>query len=336
MRFPSSRRRARLLRAPVSFAAAAIALLGVARAAHAEPSSTTIEQGYEGGEVQSPRSVGMAGALNATGVSTNGLFLNPANMALARVYHLEAIGAFSPESKRQSYGAAAVDSVLNRGHLAGGASATWSTMDPNGIHRSWTDVRAGMAYPLGDHLAIGATGRYLRVDQSIASGPLGASLASDGTAGKPLFNQITFDAGATLSFTQAFRLGVVGHNLTNPGTSFAPTTLAGGIGYVTRDFAIEGDSMIDFTTYTKTQARFMIGGELFLADHYAVRGGYRYDTGLRTHAASLGLGYVDRKWSVEISSRRDLVADHPSTMFALGLRYFYDAAGIQQDEPDSF
>lgn len=316
--------------------AVAIVLPFVAREAHAEPSTTTIEQGYEMGEVQSPRSVGMAGALNATGVSTNGLFLNPANMALARVYHLEALAAFSPEARRQSYGAAAVDSVLNRGHLAGGISGFWSTMDPSGIHRSWTDVRGGLGYPLGDHFAIGATGRYLRVDQAVASGPLGASYASDGTAGKPLFNQITFDAGATVSFTQELRLGVVGHNLTNPGTSLAPTTMAGGFGYVTHGFAVEGDAMVDFTTYHKTQGRFMGGGEVFIADRYAVRAGYRYDTGLRTHAATAGVGYIDRKWSIEVSGRRDLVADHPSTMVAIGLRYFYDAVGVPADEPDSF
>jgi hypothetical protein len=312
------------------------AVIFAARGASAEPSTTTIEQGYDVGEVQSARSVAMAGALNATGVSTNGLFLNPANMALARVYHLEALAAFSPEARRQSYGAAAVDSVLNRGHLAGGGAVTWSNMDPDGIHRSWTDVRLAMAYPLGEHLAIGATGRYLRVDQALAAGPLGASLASDGTAGKPLFNQLTFDAGATLSFTQALRLGVVGHNLTNPGTSFAPTMLAGGFGYVTQDFAIEGDTMADFTTYSSTKLRFMLGGEVFIADHYAVRGGYRYDAALKTHAGSLGAGYIDRRWSVEVGARHDLVADHPSTMVSIGLRYFYDAMGIQQDEPDSF
>ena len=316
---------------------AASAALFATTAARAEPSTTTIEQGFDGGEVQSPRSVGMAGALNATGVSTNGLFLNPANMALARVYHLEALGAFSPEARRQSYGAAAVDSVLNRWHLAGGGAVNWSTMDPDGIHRSWTDVRVGLAFPLGDHLAIGANGRYLRVDQAIASGPLGASLASDGTAGKPLFNQITFDAGATLSFTQSLRLGVVGHNLTNPGTSFAPTTLAGGLGYITRDFAVEADAQADFTTFASTKMRFMGGGEVFLADHYAIRAGYRYDAGTKVHAASAGLGYIDRKWSIELSARRDVVADHPSTMLSLGLRFFYDAVGgAQGDEPDSF
>ena len=71
----------------------------------------------------------MGGALNALGVSTPALSLNPANMAMARVYHIEALAAFSPEAKRQTYGAAVVDSVLNSNGLAGGVLGSWSEMD---------------------------------------------------------------------------------------------------------------------------------------------------------------------------------------------------------------
>ena len=318
-------------------AAHALAIMIGTAEAHAEPSTTSPEQGYELGEVQSPRAVGMGGALNALGVSTSGLYLNPANMALARVYHFEGLGSFAPEARRQSFGGAIVDSVLNRGHLAGGVGANWTTMDADGIHRSWTDVRAGIGYPLGDYLAVGITGRYLRVDQSIASGPFGQSLVSDGTAGKPIFNQVTFDAGATLSLGESFRASVVGHNLTNPGTGLAPTTVAGGIGYFTRSFAIEGDGLVDFTTWTKTRGRLMAGGEVFLADRYALRGGYRYDDGMKTHAVSAGLGYIDKRWSIELSGRRDVAGDHPATLLTMSLRYFYDSVGgTPADEPDSF
>ena len=150
--------------------APALAIVFAAEVASAEPSTTSPEQGYELGEVQSPRAVGMGGALNALGVSTSGLYLNPANMALARVYHFEGGATFAPEARRQSYGGAVVDSVLNRGHLAGGVGANWSTMDADGIHRSWTDVRAGIGYPLGDYFAVGITGRYLRACRAARAG----------------------------------------------------------------------------------------------------------------------------------------------------------------------
>src|SRR5271165_5964675 len=97
--------------------------------------STSPEQAYDLGEIPSPRPVAMGGALNALGVSTTALYLNPANMPLARVYHIEALAAFSPESSRQTYGAAIVDSLLNTAHLSGGVGGTWSQLDPSGIDR---------------------------------------------------------------------------------------------------------------------------------------------------------------------------------------------------------
>ena len=153
----------------------------------------------------------------------------PCEHALGPRHHLEAIGAYSPESQRYTVGLAIVDSVINTSHLSGGVAATWNEFDPSGVHRVWTDVRGGLAMPLGDYLSFGVMGRWLHVDQAVSAGPFGPSLASDGTAGGPLYNALTFDLGATASLGN-FRLGLVGHNLTNPGTLSAPTTMAGGIG----------------------------------------------------------------------------------------------------------
>ncbi|MDP9000443.1 MAG: hypothetical protein M3O46_10075 [Myxococcota bacterium] len=299
--------------------------------------STSPEQAYDLGEIPNARVLAMGGALNALGVSTASLTLNPANMPMARIYHIEVFGAFSPEAKRQTYGIAVVDSVLNSSRLAGGLVGTWSQMDPDATHRTWTDLRAGLALPVGDHLSLGATGRWLRVEQAVAAGPFGPSLASDGTPSGPVVNTFTFDAGATASIGDALRIGAVGHNLTNAGTALAPTTGALGIGYGTSDFAVEADGLVDFTTYGSARERFMVGGELFLADHYAVRAGWRYDGGTHVNALSLGLGYVEPRWSVEVSGRRDIVSDHASTLAALSLRYFYDASGATTpaDSPDN-
>jgi hypothetical protein len=308
-----------------------------ARTARADPMSTSPEQGYDLGEVPSARAVGMGGALNALGVSTTSLYLNPANMPLARVYHLEALAAVSPQAQRQTYGGAIVDSVLNSSRISGGIGGTWSQMDPSAIHRVWSDVRAGVALPLGDYVAIGATGRWLHVDQAVASGPFGHSLASDGTTNGSILNTITFDAGATASLGDSLRIGLVGHNLTNPGTALAPTTGAAGIGYATHLFAVEADGLLDFTTYRSVTGRVMFGAEMFVADRYALRAGWRYDTGTHLHTPSLGLGYIDPRWSIEVGVRHDIAADHASTLAVLSLRYFYDATGstTPADAPDA-
>jgi hypothetical protein len=316
--------------------AAALAAFVVApRSALGDPMSTSPEQAYDLGEMPSARAVGMGGALTALGVSTTALYLNPANMSLARVYHIEAFGAFSPEAKRETYGAAAVDSVLNSSHVGGGFAGTWSQLDPDGIHRTWTDLRAGVSFPLGDYFSLGATLRWLRVDQAVSSGPFGPSAASDGTATAPIFNAPTFDAGATGSLG-GLRVGVAGHNLTNPGTSLAPTTGVLGVGYGAQAFAVEADGLLDFTTWTKPEGRLMFGGEGFVLDRYALRAGWRYDAGTRINSPSLGLGYIDPHWSVEIALRRDLLSSHAETFGVVSLRYFYDPTGANgpPDEPD--
>lgn len=280
----------------------------------------------------------MGGALNALGVSTAALYLNPANLSLARVYHLEALGALIPEAQRESVGVAVVDSVLNTSRLAGGVSLDWSQFDPNGIHRIWTDVRAGLAMPVGDHLAFGATGRWLRANQSVDAGPFGTSLASGGAPAAPLYNGVTFDLGATAVIVDGLQVALVGHNLTNPGTPIAPTTAAAGIGYTTPTFAVEADGLLDFTTWGRTEGRVMGGAEAFVADRYALRAGWRYDTGMAVHSPSLGFGYIDPKWSAEFSIRHDLMSEHSSTLVVLSLRYFYDPTGgtTPADEGDSF
>ena len=317
----------------------AITCVGLAGAlttktALAAPSSTSPENGYDLGEVENPRALAMGGALNALGTSTAALYLNPANLPVARVYHFEALAAFSPEARRQSYGGSVVDSSTSR--VAGGVSGTWNQMDPDGIDRSWTDVRLVLAYPISDRVFVGATGRYLRLSQAVASGPLGSSTVSDGTPGAVIANQFTFDAGVTVVPVDGLRIGLVGHNLTNPGTGLAPTTLAGGIGYTSGDVSLEADLLGDFTTWDRARPRAMLGGELFLADHFPVRLGYRYDDGLRTHAVSGGLGYVDPRWSFEVSVRRDVAGEQPATMLSASIRYFYDTMETHTDEPDTF
>lgn len=297
-----------------------IAPLGSARA---DVSSTTIPQGYELGEIQHPRSIAMAGAMQAFGGSTTALFVNPANLPLYRVYHLEALAAFSPEARRQSYGGAIADSSTSR--LAGGFGGTWSQMDPDGIHRNWTDLRLTLAYPFGDRISVGVTGRYLRVNQAVSTGPLGASLASDGTRGDPLFSQFTFDAGVGVNITEGVRLGVSGRNLTAPGVSLAPTVLAGGLGYSNGTFTLEGDTLVDFTSFGSARARPALGAEYLVADRFPLRLGYRYDAGTHVHGIGAGAGYVDRRFSIELGGRRDIVADHPSTMISVGLRLFIDS-----------
>jgi hypothetical protein len=329
-----------------AFFASLVATL-IASQASADPSSTSTEQAYDLGDIESPRAMAFGGAQAALGTSTTALYSNPANLALARVYHFEGLGAWSPQAQRQSYGGGIADSATNQlaarpagtdvaNGLAGGMAGVWSTMDPDGINRQWTDVRVALAYPITETLFFGLTGRYLTVNQSTGRGPLinpatMTDLVSDGTPSSALTNIFTFNAGLTFRPVKPLALAVLGQNLTYPGRPIAPTTLTGAIGLNLEVFSAEFDTMVDFTTYGSPRARAMLGMEVFMFHRFAARIGYRIDAGQKTHSFSTGIGWVDKHFSVEASLRQDVIADHPNTMIVLGLRYFYDYGGQAAD-----
>jgi opacity protein-like surface antigen len=326
--------------------AIAIAIVLCASAAAAERSERAPAVGYDYGEISTGRSLAMGGALRAFSNGTTALYVNPANMAMTRVFHLQGLAAIWPESRRQSYGASAVELRNNR--LAGGVGAHYSWMDPDGVNRKWTDVRLGLAVPFSEKFYAGLCGRYLKLSQeggfrlnNAFGGPTDPVAA--GLRDQAIVNNFSFDAGITVRPTPSLAIGIVGANLTNPGHGFLPTTLGGGVGFGTRDFTVEADLVGDFSSYlrtdgsTKTTVRAMFGGEYLLADHYPVRLGYRYDQGARSHAVSGGLGYVDTQFSLELGLRRTVSGPSsavPSTAIVIEVQYFIESSGVFQGPTD--
>ena len=306
-----------------------LATLCVARPLRADPSTLPPEVGYNYSEVELPRSAALGGALRAFSNSLEALQLNPANLAVARVYHIGGQAQFWTGANRQSYGASIVDSVVSRSRLAGGVSANWLFQDPDGLDRTGMDLRFGLALPISDKIFVGASGRYLDLGQDgYARGRdvLPPSSASSGLDGKSIVKDITFDAGISVRPTPELALSLVGQNLTDPGHGFLPFTFGGGVGYGTELFTVEGDLVWDFTTYEETKLRGMGGLEYLAGGQYPLRVGYRYDQGQDSHALSGGVGYATREFSFDISARR-ILGDEGATVFFLGLRYHVDALG---------
>lgn len=308
----------------------ALLVLGWAQRGSADPSSTTPQQAYDLGEIQNPRNVALGGAQVALGTSTSALYGNPGSLPFARLYHFEAIATFAPQPLRQSYGGAVVDSTNK---VAGGFGGTWNLMDPDGLNRQWTDLRAAIALGVGDMLGIGIAGRFLRVSQDVSKGPFGKDYVSDGTPHGALFNMVTFDAGITFAPVSVLRIGMVGKNLTVPQTSVVPTTLAAGVGLAAGMLSLETDVLVDFTTWSnRALPRIAAGGELMVLEHVPVRLGYRFDVGQKAHTLGWGLGWIGAKFGIELSARHDIVSDRPMTMITLGLRYFYDPGFGENDQ----
>ncbi len=280
----------------------------------------------------------MGGALRALGNGTTAIFLNPANMPLTRLYHIEASGQFTPEATRALGTATAVDSITSSTRVSGGASFTGGLIDPDGINRLYTDFRSAVAYPFGDRFYLGASFRYLRMIQDGFGildnatpkkySPVSGGLVDTAGNREAFVDTFTFDAGATVRLGEFFNIGVVGQNLTHPGHSLLPTTVGGGLGVGTKDFSIEVDGVADFDSWPTTTARVMAGGEYLVANKYPLRLGYRYDQGAGVHSVSGGLGYVSTELSAEFAVRRTLSSTINSTMIGISLTYHLESSSL--------
>ena len=320
-----------LLASPrLACAAAGVLFALLPGVAGADPSSLPPEVGWNYGEQETPRTAALGGATRAIGTDINAFFVNPAGIAASRVYHMGALAQVWPQARRQSYGAAAVDSATSR--VAAGVGGFYSTQDSEGLNRKSTDARLVLGFPLSERLLVGVAGRYLKLSQS-GLGPLGASYASGGLAGENIVNGFSFDAGLSIRPSNLLAIGLVGTNLNNPGDGFRPLGLGGGIGLGRREFSIEGDVAADFTTFRKTTFRYMAGAEFLAAESYPLRIGYRFDQPLKNHAISGGLGYLDRQFGVEVSVRHSVSGDRSTAIF-LGLQLFLEGLGLARGGDD--
>lgn len=289
---------------------------------------------YNYGENETPRSAAMGGALRAMGAGTTGMFLNPAAIPLTRLYHIEALAQGSPETGRQVYGGAIVDTVTSR--LGGGFSFVGGFMDPKGIDRSFLDMRLDLAFPITERFIIGLGGRYLKLTQS-GVGPFGTSAISGGlldsgsTTLPPgrtaMVNTVTLDAGIVVRPTDSIFIAAVGQNLTYPRNGLLPTTVGGGFGFGTDMFSIEADGIADLNSWDKPTARVGLGAEYVLATVVPIRAGYRFDQGAKLHTVSLGTGYVGSIFSVEGTVKRTISSPGATTLL-LSIAYHLESSGL--------
>jgi hypothetical protein len=283
------------------------------------------EVGWDYGDVDTGRGAALSGAQRAFSSSYGAMFSNPANMASSRVYHVGALASIWPEANRQTYGAAIVDSSTSSTRLAGGFAALWTMQDHNGIDRLASDLRLSLAMPFSEQFRAGVTGRYLSLREN-GNGPLGTSLASGGLHDESIVRGFGFDVGATLQPSNSnLAISLVGVGLNGTGTGFQPTSVGGGIGWGVQSFTIEGDALADFTTWDRTSMRAMFGAEYLLADHYPLRGGYRWDSGQQAHAGSLGVGYISSAFSLDIGARHSF-GHYAATALVFSFAYHVESS----------
>lgn len=302
------------------------------RVAGAEPSELDPEVGHTYAELETPRMTALGGPMRASSNSLSALYSNPANMAIAEVYHVGAYARIQPEARGQTYGGAIVDSLISSSGLAGGLGGSWTMQDRDGMDRQWMDVRFGLAMPLANILYLGLGGRYITLQQN-GVGPLGASYVSGGIRGSNIIQTVTIDAGVTVRPIPELKLAITGNNLTSLDTALFPLMGGFGASYDTEDFSVGGDLTLESRTYDQMNLRARAGGEILIIDQIMIRAGYRYEQRQEGHSLCGGLGYVNKLFSVDASVRRS-VAGPGYTAITFGLTGHIESMGLGHSSPD--
>ena len=264
------------------------------------------------------RSMGMGGALRSNAYSTSALMLNPAGIAMAKLYHMEAAYLYDHPYESHLVGAGAVDSVTSK--LAVGLGYWYRRVEKSEYKMQVHDVRLALAIPLWNMLGIGITAKYLnssndmKLDDEVQSPPFGREL-----------NSFSLDAGLMLRLGKHFGLGAVGYNLTNIDTPVAPLALALSAYGTISQFVAIFDANLDWSTYGRLAVRYMVGAEYFAANRIPIRLGYAYNDGLKTHAIHGGLGYISNSAAIEASVAADVnegTNGKQDVRFIIAIKYF--------------
>ncbi|NTU51724.1 MAG: hypothetical protein HGA94_04710, partial [Candidatus Aminicenantes bacterium] len=124
-------------------------------------------------------------------------------------------------------GGAIVDSITSSTIGAGLSLNYLRANERRRDFESW-DARLAVAGTIKDIFFIGATGRYLRVEDDLESGDRGPNgRPALPSSGSQQMDGLTFDAGAGLRLANIISIGVAGYNLTNPGSAYAPLNIQG-------------------------------------------------------------------------------------------------------------
>jgi hypothetical protein len=261
------------------------------------------------------RSLGMGETLRGAATSGTGPLLNPSGMTLTQSYNVEADYAFARTGDNNYLHASIVDSTSGY-KLAGGLYYTYHWDSPDGSSGHGHEVGLALALPFGEHVSIGATGKYFR-------------LSGDQVSPGADANGFTYDVGITLRPANVFSLGVVGYNLRDMNVGVAPRAIGYGAALSPTDFLlIAVDGVTNLTADTplpRKGTRVSAGAELFLAKKAALRVGGGYDGISQNGFVTAGLSAVSEAGALDFGLRQDVAqrgSEPRNTILGASVRLF--------------
>lgn len=257
--------------------------------------------------METARGMAMGLGARASATSTSGLAYNAAGLSIGRHYHIESAVQYEPQEARFATGASLIDS--HSGPVNAGVNFRYVHGNGNDGHGGY-DGRLALGVPLGDHFALGLTGRYMsfwREGQDDAD---------------PYAEHVTFDASIRVTPLPGFHIAALGYNLIDVGSPLAPIQAGGSASYtIDGTFTLAFDMLADFTTFQNEDGSMrpeaMIGGAAeYFTGEVPIRAGYIYDTGRGIHYVTAGVGWMNREVGIDIAGRQQVTGNLDTWLLA--------------------
>lgn len=269
-------------------------VLGVALVAIALTPASAFAQTYEGA-----RLLGFAEAQRALATGNDAIYINPAGLAMARVYSIEVGYLDDLLGSDRRFNASLVDGQA--GPVAAGMAYTYTKRAPDAAEGSEQRLEGhrtelSLATLIAETAALGLTARYITFERKEGEEEL-----PDGN-----FKTFQLDAGFQWRVWDGLAVGLAGYNLTNSDREEIPISLGGGLGYQGEWFSLEWDFRHNFKT---KKQRYSFAGGIILFELIPVRLGATYDNATNGWSISAGTGIVIDRFGFDIGYRQRLKGD---------------------------
>jgi hypothetical protein len=251
-------------------------------------------QSYEGA-----RLLGFAEAQRALATGNDAIYVNPAGLALAKVYSVELGYLDDLLGSDRRFNASLVDSQA--GPVAAGLAYTYTKRAPDAAEGSEQRLEGhrtelSLSTLITESAAIGITARYVTFNRK------------DGEEDLPDqdFKAFQLDAGLQWRVWEGLSLGLAGYNLTNSDRPELPISWGAGIGWQGSWFSLEGDVRYNAQ---RGKPAYSLAGGFVIAELIPIRLGATYDYGHQAWSISAGAGFVVESFGLDVGFRQRLKGD---------------------------
>jgi hypothetical protein len=267
--------------------------------------------------VPGTRALGLAGALRGAATGDSALTLNPSGMSLMRAYVIEGAYAYDHIGNGTSnLGRISIVDSTSGFNVAGGIYYNYLDDETVVPHRSGHEGGVALSVPFGEHLFLGAMGKYFRLSNN---GTLPAGVPSR-------VSGLTMDVGLTIKPASAISLGLVGQNLIDLHTDRAPRTFGGGIALgATPDLLFTFDAAYDVSHSSHKVWNFMGGGEYLVMKRFGLRAGGGHRGNTKAGYLAAGASLIAPYGALDFGFEQDLGGLPKETFIGASARLFLPA-----------